>query len=287
MKIKLDWIQIHPDLQARVTMNEEMIGTLIPIYEKVKRGEHVWTQNIVIFRDTTTKDYYLLDGHHRLEAMKRAGLTETSAEVPRNIHTIEDALLRSLSVNSTHGENFRPADIRRAVELLLKYQPEMTVERICFHLHRGKSVIYQYVRELSSSGKLNLPETRVGKDGKKRPTKYTNRQGIPELEETLKKYQCPKCGEVPVVVTVDPKKIPGGRYICVQCPNEKCYYRTAQLRASPQEALDAWLRETESDREETALLQKKKPVLLKRANVQHSKAETKVKRCPHCGGILD
>lgn len=176
MKLKLEKIHTHPDLQAREKMNEEMIELLAEVYREQAAGVHFWTKGITVFKNQEDGNYYILDGHHRLEAAKTAGLESITVEIPFDVHTIGDALKRGIHKNAINGQNFKPGDIRRAVELLLKYYPNMTVEEVAHALHRGKSTIYQHVRQLSDAGKLNLPETRKGKDGKERPTKYADRE---------------------------------------------------------------------------------------------------------------
>ena len=175
MKLKLEKIHTHPDLQAREKMNEEMIELLAEVYREQAAGVFFWTKGVTVFKNQEDGNYYILDGHHRLEAAKKAGLESITVEIPFDVHTIGDALKRGLHKNAINGQNFKPGDIRRAVELLLKYHPNMTIEEVAHALHRGKSTIYQHVRQLSDAGKLTLPETRKGKDGKERPTKYADR----------------------------------------------------------------------------------------------------------------
>lgn len=172
MKLKLADIHTHPDLQARVKMNEEMIETLAEVYrtapEKVKAIE--------IFEFRPDQKRYVLDGHHRLEAAKRAGLEELEVDPLFAVLNFGIGVNDAMKANTRNGVPLSKEDIRRAVEILLKYDPSRSIEDICAILSRSKSTIYQYVRELSDAGKLTLPETRKGKDGKERPTKYADRE---------------------------------------------------------------------------------------------------------------
>lgn len=171
MKLKLADIHTHPDLQARVKMNEDMIETLAEVYrtapEKVKAIE--------IFEFRPDQKRYVLDGHHRLEAAKRAGLEELEVDPLFAVLNFGIGVNDAMKANTRNGVPLSKEDIRRAVEILLKYDPSRSIENICAILSRSKSTIYQYVRELSDAGKLTLPETRKGKDGKERPTKYADR----------------------------------------------------------------------------------------------------------------
>ena len=172
MKLKLADIHTHPDLQARVKMNEDMIETLAEVYrtapEKVKAIE--------IFEFRPDQKRYVLDGHHRLEAAKRAGLEELEVDPLFAVLNFGIGVNDAMKANTRNGVPLSKEDIRRAVEILLKYDPSRSIEDICAILSRSRSTIYQYVRELSDAGKLTLPKTRKGKDGKERPTKYADRE---------------------------------------------------------------------------------------------------------------
>lgn len=180
MKLKLADIHTHPDLQARVKMNEDMIETLAEVYrtapEKVKAIE--------IFEFRPDQKRYVLDGHHRLEAAKRAGLEELEVDRHFAVLNFGIGVNDAMKANTRNGVPLSKEDIRRAVEILLKYDPKRSIEDICAILSRSKSTIYQYVRELSDAGKLELPKTRKGKDGKERPTKYADREPKESLESS-------------------------------------------------------------------------------------------------------
>jgi len=126
---------------------------------------------------------YLIDGHHRFEAAKRAGLDKIPVWIVEP-ESFTEAIQMAMVANSTHPTPLSRQDIRRAVEILLKYDPSRSIEDICAILSRSKSTIYQYVRELSDAGKLELPKTRKGKDGKERPTKYADREPKESLESS-------------------------------------------------------------------------------------------------------
>lgn len=64
------------------------------------------------------KHHWLCDGYHRLKAHQKAGKKEILAEVRKG--TRREAILLSLGVNAEHGLRRTNADIRRAVETMLK-----------------------------------------------------------------------------------------------------------------------------------------------------------------------
>lgn len=72
--------------------------------------------SVIAFYDG--KEYWLADGFHRVEAAKRAGLTDIAADVRQG--TQRDAILFSVGANASHGLRRTNADKRRAVERLLR-----------------------------------------------------------------------------------------------------------------------------------------------------------------------
>lgn len=175
--VKIDDLKTHPDLQVRVRMNEEMIEDLAEIY----RQDMDDVEPVDVFQ--LDDDVYLIDGHHRFEAAKRAGLDKIPVWIVEP-ESFTEAIQMAMVANSTNPTPLSRQDIRRAVEILLKYDPSRSIENICAILSRSKSTIYQYVRELSDAGKLELPKTRKGKDGKERPTKYADREPKESLESS-------------------------------------------------------------------------------------------------------
>ena len=63
------------------------------------------------------QSFWLSDGRHRLEAVKKAGLTSVWARVYQG--TQRDAILHSLEANIRHGVRMTNADKRKAVTILI------------------------------------------------------------------------------------------------------------------------------------------------------------------------
>lgn len=186
MKIKLKNIITLPEMQARVRMDEDLIQTLESVYRK---EQTLYAHPILVWKQEDGR-WLVIDGHHRLEAAKRAGLEEINAKEPFYPHMKAgygwlDAQKVSITTNARHGARLTRADVTRAVGLLLARDPAMGPEEIARVVNRSKSVVYECMRELSGSGKLTLPETRTGKDGKIRPTTYAKREVFrkPEPED--------------------------------------------------------------------------------------------------------
>lgn len=184
-KIRLADVVVDPELQPRVQMNEELIQDLTAIYEQKKTLAdcpiRVWPQD--------DGRFLLVDGRHRLEAARRAGVEEINAIQPPTCGTPYDrqkAVYDAVFINAHHGLRLTRSDVSRAVELLIENAPELSVEEICAAVGRSKSVVYECLNQLSRAGKLKQPETRRGKDGKLRPTSYAKREPKPvkiEMDE--------------------------------------------------------------------------------------------------------
>jgi hypothetical protein len=76
---------------------------------------------VVLFHDGD--DYYPADGFHRIEAARRAGLTDILADVRPGKR--RDAILHAVGANSSHGLRRTQADKRNAIETLLR-DPQWT-----------------------------------------------------------------------------------------------------------------------------------------------------------------
>ncbi len=143
-RIKLTLLTIDVNLQQRVEINNSVVddyanayseGTELPPItvwrEEGKREEGIGSSdNNQLFDShhselTTTTHcplptprYYLVDGFHRVEAAKQAGITELP--FIEKSGTYREALLFSLTVNATHGLRRSNADKRKAVMTLLE-----------------------------------------------------------------------------------------------------------------------------------------------------------------------
>ena len=149
--INLDQVIIDHNLQQRVKLDHDVIDDYADIYrcaEGSAYSEGVELPPITVWREeesgeqvgssdnnqvidshnselTTTTHcplptprYYLVDGFHRVEAAKQAGIEELP--FIEKSGTYREALLFSLTVNATHGLRRSNADKRKAVMTLLE-----------------------------------------------------------------------------------------------------------------------------------------------------------------------
>jgi hypothetical protein len=108
--IKISDLILSEEVQSRVSLDESVINEYA---EAMKNGDEF--PPIDIYRDGD--DNYVADGFHRIKGAIKAGLTEFKAKIKEG--TIRDAILHSVSANSTHGLRRTNLDKRNAVEKLL------------------------------------------------------------------------------------------------------------------------------------------------------------------------
>lgn len=107
LKIKIEDLNTR-DLQTRAALNEDTVSDYA---EAMERGERF--PAVTVFTDG--EEYYLADGFHRVEALRRIGKKSVMAELQDGDY--KAALLYALKANSTHGLRRTNADKRHALEM--------------------------------------------------------------------------------------------------------------------------------------------------------------------------
>ena len=107
LKIKIEELNTR-DLQTRAALNED---TVLDYAEAMERGDKF--PAVTVFTDGA--EYYLADGFHRVEALRRIGKKSVMAELQNGDY--KAALLYALKANSTHGLRRTNADKRHALEM--------------------------------------------------------------------------------------------------------------------------------------------------------------------------
>jgi len=116
------------------------------------------------------QNYWLADGFHRVAAAALCGSYEIASNVYQG--TVDDAIWHGIGANRAHGLKLSKADKRRAVEMALIRFPEKTQAAIAHQIGCSQSYVAQIQLELIIADKLSATGSRVGKDGKTRPTTY-------------------------------------------------------------------------------------------------------------------
>jgi hypothetical protein len=106
--IQIKKTRLDGGTQPRVEMDLALIGQYAECLDELPPVEAVFDGEW----------YWIFDGFHRVEAHKKEGRKVIRANVRRG--TRREAVLLSVGVNATHGLRRTNADIRRAVETLLK-----------------------------------------------------------------------------------------------------------------------------------------------------------------------
>ncbi len=107
LKIKIEELNTR-DLQTRAALNEDTVSDYA---EAMERGDKF--PAVTVFTDGA--EYYLADGFHRVEALRRIGKKAVMAELQDGDY--KAALLYALKANSTHGLRRTNADKRHALEM--------------------------------------------------------------------------------------------------------------------------------------------------------------------------
>src|SRR5579859_7578286 len=124
--LSLAAITLDESVQPRAAINPLVVER----YAEAMRAGTTFPA-VTVFQDGETR--YLADGFHRVEAARRAGLTEIDADVREG--SPHDARLHGASANGTHGLPRSQADVRRAIARVIQECPEWTDAAIAAHCH--------------------------------------------------------------------------------------------------------------------------------------------------------
>ena len=117
---------------------------------------------LVVFRVDGV--HLLADGYHRVSAYRKAGRSETGADVYHG--TREDALWFALGANRAHGQRLSGADKRRAIELAYRAWPDLSQVRIAAQVGCAQQYVSEVRAQLTAT--CMLPDRVVGVDGRLR-----------------------------------------------------------------------------------------------------------------------
>ena len=164
--INLIHITIDSNLQQRVKLDNYVIDDYADIYrcaEGSAYSEGTELPPITVWNCTEDNKVYLVDGFHRVEAAKQAGITELP--FIEKSGTYREALLFSLTVNATHGLRRSNEDKRKAVMTLLEDSEWSQWSNVAIAKQCGVSE--SFVRKIKKDSHFVLCEV----------TTYTNKHG--------------------------------------------------------------------------------------------------------------
>lgn len=165
--LKLSQLRTDGETQSRSEMSESTIADYAERLSTVK--DERWPP-LEAFHDG--RDYWLVDGFHRLEALKRNGVIVFDVRVQRG--SLRDAQLYSCSVNARHGLRRTTADKRRAIDRLLrdKEWSRRSDRWIAERCAVSPSTVGAVRAQVSN---LDTSNTREGQDGKSYPASQPSR----------------------------------------------------------------------------------------------------------------
>jgi hypothetical protein len=191
-ELRIDQIQILEELQSRASTDWKHVDELV---ELLQSGGQ-FKEHPVVFRQGHDGDeYFLADGFHRVHAYKKSGIESAIFDVRAGGTTaFRHAKLWSIQSNSAHGLRRKPADKRRAVEMLLADE-EWSTKSVRW-IAETAQVSHPFVASVKRGGNVsNSPVSGddnsqfvTGVDGKKYPAK---KKSQPRHAAPL--YHCTEC----------------------------------------------------------------------------------------------
>lgn len=110
-QINIHNIRTDGGTQSRISLNQDVVNEYAELM-----AEGVKFPPLAVYHDGS--DHWLVDGFHRYFALKKNGAS--LVEVDATAGTLRDAQLKSKAVNHDHGLRRTNADIRKAIEDMLK-----------------------------------------------------------------------------------------------------------------------------------------------------------------------
>lgn len=166
-EIALADVFLDRETQIRAAASEETIQRYYDVMVDIAARDKF--PPILLFRDKNGR-LWLVDGHHRvMSAIRRKFKTILAVIRPGSK---ADAIWEAAKLNSKNGLQLGRADVRRAVEMILMEWSDRSNRAIA----EVVGCSHEYVRKVrESTGNLLPVEKTVGRDGKSRPAKSTQR----------------------------------------------------------------------------------------------------------------
>ena len=162
--VVLSELVLDPELQPRETLRKEKVEEYA---QRMKDGACFPPIQCGRLKGEG-RTLYLLDGFHRVEAIKSLGTLITPGAV-EEYETRGEMFEYAFRANNIHGINLTDEEIREGIIRIIKMHPEESSRKIADRCGCSHTTIQTYVRELESTFQLNRPEKIIGKDGRERP----------------------------------------------------------------------------------------------------------------------
>lgn len=140
---ELDIDRIRQDVATQMRL-ELSIPIIIEYAEAMREGEVF--PPITVFREQADEPYWLADGWHRLEAVKKLGRERIAAEIRPG--DLDAAIDQACQANSSHGLRPSIEDRRKAVRTQLERHPERSDREIARLVRCSATTVGTYRGEL-------------------------------------------------------------------------------------------------------------------------------------------
>lgn len=145
-------------IQPRGEMDEAAVSDYENAYNAGKK-----LPPITVFKDGD--HMYLVDGFHRLEAIRRTGSKTIGAMIYTGTH--DDATYEACGSNKAHGVRRNNKDKRKAAAIALMLKPKMSDSSHAEHVGVSQPFVSKIRRELAGAGYDELKvEVRRARDGR-------------------------------------------------------------------------------------------------------------------------
>jgi hypothetical protein len=188
--VALNQINIADGIQTRVEINPEAVEDYSQSY---RQGTNF--PPIELFLDGAK--HILVDGFHRVEAARKAGLNCIAANV--RVGTLTEALVYALQANEKNGLRRSNADKHHCAELALKQWPDYTDRRLARICGVGYDLIGRVRKDLAL-----VSPVRTGLDGKSRrlpkseePGAAPGKDQLPASGGSAAPSKAPPAGDAP------------------------------------------------------------------------------------------
>lgn len=167
--IDMSVVRIDGDTQPRTAINP---GIVQEYAEALEAGTEF--PAVTVVHDGAT--HWLVDGFHRFFAHRRRNRPQIKAEVIAG--ELADARWLSVAANKAHGLRRNNEDKVKAVVRALRLRPDLSNAAIAEHVGVSEEMVRQRRMQLDSMARSQPlgPATRVGRDGKRYPTRSAKRR---------------------------------------------------------------------------------------------------------------
>ena len=179
--VVLSELVLDPELQPRKSLHAEKVEEYA---QCMKDGACFPPIHCGRLKDGD-RTLYLLDGFHRVAAIKSLGTLVASGTV-EEYDTREDMFVYAFRVNSLHGIDLTDEENDDGIIRIIQMFPGDSENVLAEKTGWSRSKIHRCIKQLVHLNKLVRPEKTIGKDGKERPSTRPSK----EPEYAL----CPQCG---------------------------------------------------------------------------------------------